>query len=335
MTLEEARAVRVLCDRISALFAVSSALARSRERELDATGRAAGLEVERLRLEHIISLSSGRHRTFAELVARPVLCAAYSPAARFALEAVTRLGKGEEPIAFVAPPGVSAAAWGAIAHLSRAGSVGPLVVVDGASGSEHDPERWDDAERSPIALADGGTLVVLDVASLPEKIQDRLALSIGRRGRSLRTSQVPEARLVVSMREPAEALARTGRLSKALASELASSVALPPLSARAEDIRGMVLERLAGAGMRRRGEPLGISPHALAFLVEHDWPGNDSELADVLLRAAEVASGPVVTAQDLLAVGFKRPGDAPPAPAVPPESRRRRSSRPRRSVRSG
>ena len=40
MTLEEARAVRLLADRISALLAVSSALARSRERELGAIARA-------------------------------------------------------------------------------------------------------------------------------------------------------------------------------------------------------------------------------------------------------------------------------------------------------
>jgi transcriptional regulator of acetoin/glycerol metabolism len=96
-----------------------------------------------------------------------------------------------------------------------------------------------------------------------------------------------------------------------------------------------VLERLAGAGMRRRGEPLGISPPALAALVEHEWPGNDSELADVLLRAAEVAAGPVVTVQDLESVGFRRPSQSAPAAPPPPESRRRRSSRPRRTARSG
>jgi len=324
----------VLCDRISALFAVSSALARSRERELDATGRAGELETERKRLEHIISLSSGRHHTFAELVARPVVCATYSPAARFAVDLVTRLGRVGKPLVLVTPPGVNAAAWGAIAHLASAGGTGPLVVVDGASGAEHDPSRWEDQDRSPIALADGGTLVVLDVAALPGTIQDRLAISIARRGRALDTSQVPEARIVVSVREPMDALAANGRLSRALAARLGPSIELPPLSARAEDLRGMVLERLAGAGMRRQGEPLGISPPALAALVEHEWPGNDSELADVLLRAAEVATGPVVTVQDLEAVGFRRPTeDVPVVP--PPESRRRRSSRPRRTARSG
>jgi hypothetical protein len=336
MTLEEARAVRILCDRISALFAVSSALARSRERELDATGRAGQLETERQRLEHIISLSSGRHHTFAELVARPVLCATYSPAARFALDHVTRLGRGGDPLVLVTPPGVNAAAWGAIAHLASPGGLGALVVIDGASGAEHDATRWDDPDRSPIALADGGTLVVLDVAALPEAIQDRLAMSIGRRGRALSTSQVPEARIVFSVREPVDAMARNGRLSRALAARLGPSVDLPPLSMRAEDLRGMVLERLAGAGMRRRGEPLGISPPALAALVEHEWPGNDSELADVLLRAAEVAAGPLVTVQDLEAIGFRRPAEsAPAAPPPPPESRRRRSTRPRRTARSG
>lgn len=334
MTLEEARAVRVLCDRISALFAVSSALARSRERELAATARATAVETERTRLEHIISLSSGRHRTFAELVARPVLATAYSPAARFALDHVNRLGRGADPVTLVTPPGVNATAWGAVLHLSSAGAGGPLVVVDGAAGTEHDPARWDDPEKSPILLADGGTLVVLDVAALPASIQDRLALAIGRRAQSLPESGVPEARLVVSMRAPAQSLAEQGRLSRALFSRLGPGVELPALSARAEDFRALVLERLAGAGMRRRGEPLGISPPALARLVEYEWPGNDSELSDVLLRAAEVAEGPLVTVQDLEAVGFRHAA-APPAIPPPPEPRRRRSSRPRRSARGG
>jgi DNA-binding NtrC family response regulator len=100
-----------------------------------------------------------------------------------------------------------------------------------------------------------------------------------------------------------------------------------------------VLAHLARAGVQLRGEPLGVDAAALALLLEHPWPGNDTELSDVLNRAAGVAVGPLVTSGDLQNVGFGRPGEAAPTrptslppPSAAPDTRRRRS-RPSRSPR--
>ena len=136
MTLEEARAVRVLGDRICALLAVSSALARSRDRELKAVSRADRVDDECKRLEHIIFAASGRHLELAERLARGVRTTAYSPAARLSLDRLARLGKQGAPIALLAPPGVEAIAWAAHAHLESARSGGPFVVVDGTNPAE-------------------------------------------------------------------------------------------------------------------------------------------------------------------------------------------------------
>jgi transcriptional regulator of acetoin/glycerol metabolism len=85
--------------------------------------------------------------------------------------------------------------------------------------------------------------------------------------------------------------------------------------------------------MRGRGEPLGIDAAALAMFLEHRWPGNDVELEDVLVRAAAVAAGPVVTPANLVSIGFKQEPEtiAPPPPA--PASPRKRRSRPARGMR--
>ncbi|HVU00207.1 MAG TPA: hypothetical protein VHE30_00595 [Polyangiaceae bacterium] len=336
MTLEEARAVRLLADRISALFAVSSALARSRERELVATRKAVHLDAERARLEQIIHLSSGRNRGRAELLARRARVGAYSPAARFAIDECERLGRTGEPLFLVCPPGVDPIGWAAIAHGASPGESGPFVVVDGTSSGEHDEERWRDEARSPLALADGGTLVVLDGAALPAGVQDVVARSLGRRHvPDELASSIPPPMIVVTGPETVQALTIGGRLSPALAGRLRGSVELPPIAARAEDLRSLVLSRLAAHGMKRHGQPLGIEAAALAALLEHRFPGNDAELDDVLIRAAELATGPVVTVKDLRAVGFTEipePAPTPPPPSVPAEARRRRS-RPARSHR--
>jgi hypothetical protein len=333
MTLEEARATRVLCDRISALLAVSSALARSRQRELEASRTAERVGAERDRLERIIELGSGRHRAFAELIARPVRIATYSPAARFAVDEIERRSKSGAPLALLSPPGVDAAGWAAVAHLASPHGGGPLVVVDAATAILHDEEHWRDPGVSPLSLADGGTLVILDAPALPRAVQDYVSSALDRRKHEP-VSSVPAPNLVVSTREPLTALSLEGRLSPRFAARFGETcVTLPGLVSRPEDLRALVLDRLAGVGMRGRGEPLGIDSAALAMFLEHRWPGNDVELEDVLVRAAEVASGPVVTTANLATIGFKYEPEIAAAPPPPEPTARKRRSRPAKRMR--
>jgi hypothetical protein len=333
MTLEEARAVRVLGDRISALLAVSSALARSRERELKAVSRADRVDDECKRLEHIIFAASGRHLELAERLARTVRTTAYSPAARQALERLQRLGKQGAPISLLAPPGVEAIGWAAHAHLESARSGGAFVVVDGTNPAEHARELWQDPERSPLVLADGGTLTILDVAVLPLEIQDLIAQSFARRTTALAVSSVAKPGLFVTLRVPLERLLEEGRLSRELARWLgASELILPTLSDRAEDLQALALESLSRVGLSLRGEPLGLEPAAMRLLAEHDWLGNELEFRARLLSAARRAPGTVVRAEDLLATGFAPPV-ASPLDVAPPPALLARRPRPRRMPR--
>jgi hypothetical protein len=335
MTLEEARAVRVLGDRISALLAVSSALARSRERELKAVSRADRVDDECKRLEHIIFASSGRHVELSERLARTVRTTAYSPAARQALERLQRLGKQGAPISLLAPPGVEAIGWAAHAHLESARAGGAFVVVDGTNPAEHAREIWEDKDRSPLVLADGGTLAILDVAVLPREIQDMIAQSFSRRALALSVSAVAKPGLIVTLRVPLSRLLEEQRLSRDLSRWLGESeVVLPTLAERAEDLQALALESLSRVGLSLRGEPLGLEPSAMRLLAEHDWPGNELEFRARLLSAARRAPGTVVRADDLLATGF---APAPPSvpevsPAPAPVSLARRP-RPRRAPR--
>jgi hypothetical protein len=334
MTLEEARAVRVLGDRICALLAVSSALARSRDRELKAVARADRVDDECKRLEHIIFAASGRHLELAERLARGLRATAYSPAARLSLERLGRLGKQGAPISLLAPPGVEAIAWAAHAHLESARSGGPFVVVDGTNPAEQAREIWLDAERSPLVLADGGTLAILDVAVLPLDVQDLIAQSFSRRTAAPLASSVAKPGLIVTLRVPLSRLLAENRLSRDLSRWLgASEVVLPTLVERAEDLQALALESLSRVGLSLRGEPLGLEPAALRLLAEHDWPGNELEFRARLLSAARRAPGAVVRAEDLLATGFA-PAPAVSAERTPLPTLAARRPRPRRMPRN-
>jgi hypothetical protein len=305
MNLEEVRAVRVLADRIGAVLGVSSALARSRAREMELRRQAERRGDEIDQLEFRLAAEGGRVRASAERLAQPLQAKVYSPAATMALEQARRMGALGVPVTLLTPPGVDPVPWGAVAHLASARAARPLVIVRGTDAAEHELDRWRDAQASPLTLADGGTLLVVDVPALPRTVQDFIAASLAERVAPSGSAVPLDVWLAVSVPTTVDALVAAGRLSSVLADWLGDrALGLPPLSARSEDLRALVLDQLARVGARFRGAPLGIDDRALARLMEHRWPGNDIELADVLLRAALNAQGTRVTLEDLEDTAF-------------------------------
>jgi hypothetical protein len=325
MTLEEARAVRVLADRISALLTVTSALSRAREREQGATSKLSTLEAERDRLAAAVTVGAGRHRAVAERYAERARGAAYAPGSRLTLDALERLGRAGSGFALVTPPGVDPIGWAAHAHLASGRAGGAFVIADATLPAERGLERWNDPEHSPTRLANGGTLVILGVDALPLPIQEHVASLLAARGGAESVLSAPV--LIASVHAPLAPLVELGKLVPALARWCESELRLPSLGERAEDLRALVLDGLARASLRLGREPLGADAGALRLLVEHTWPGNELELDAVLLRAARVALGPAVTADDLAASGFelRTPPRPEPTPLAP--STRRRAPR--------
>jgi hypothetical protein len=330
LTLEEARAARVLADRISALLTVTSALSRARDRELGARSKLGNLESERARLALAVSGGAARHRAVAERLAQRVRGTAYAPASRLTLEALERAARARSGLALVTPPGVDAVGWAAHAHLAGAQSGGPFVVCDATAPSERGLERWNDPEHSPSRLADGGTLFVLDIDALPLPVQEHLAAALLRANDP--ESSLPPPVLMATTHAPTEALGKLGKLAPGLRRALAEELALPSLLDRAEDLRALVIEGLARASLRAGREPLGVDPAALRLLIEHTWPGNEIELDALLVRAVRVASGPALTPDDLARAGFEQKAPPRPEPTPAPPTTRRRA--PRRWARS-
>jgi hypothetical protein len=330
MILEEARAARLLADRISSLLSIVAALGRARDRELAATERAERADDECQRLEHVIHGEARRLSAFAERLARPARRAAYSASARTALEAVERLGTQVPFVALVAPRGVDAVAWAALVHCSSPRREGPLVLVDLLSSSDDAAGLGDDESRSFLRFADGGTLVVLGLTAQPLEVHDKFAIALSRRAAHVPRSSILPPGVVITSPLPLEEAVSRGLLSPNLARWFADAeLRLPSLAERSEDLRALALDQLARKSVELARPAAGIEPSALRLLLEHAWPENELELALVLGRALAVAEGPAVTAADLERTGFSpvepRAQSVEPRPAV----RRRASFRPR------
>ncbi|MBI5537918.1 MAG: hypothetical protein HY898_34670 [Deltaproteobacteria bacterium] len=305
MNLEEVLALRVLADRVGAILGVSSALARSRAREMDLRKLADRRGDEMDRLKHRLATEAIRHKAVVERLAHPASAAAYSPAAQVALEQCRRLGGLGIPLTLLTPPGIDPVPWASVAHLASQRNERPFVIVAGDDPAHHDVARWRDASLSPLVLASGGTLLLLDLPALPRAVQEFVAASLAERVSPSGAAMPLDLAISVSVNATIDALVAAGRVAVALADWLGDrAVPLPTLASRSEDIRALTLDHLARLGVRLRGTPLGVDDGALKQLLEHGWPGNDVEFADVMLRASLVCQGPRVTDEDLRAIGF-------------------------------
>lgn len=298
-TLAEVRALRELSDRLGAVLGVASMLARSRERELLAHSDMAQLEGERQKIAMELARIQGRFAAIAQLLERPARVAVYSPAARAAVQRLETLAQTNAPVTLLSAPGIDVVAWAALVHLASPRKTGVMVIVDGSNLAEHDLARWQDRVTNPMALAAGGTLVLVDAHLLPSLVQMRIA-----------SAARDDFGWVAVLPKTVDSLAANGKLVETLADRLGDrAVALPEISARAEDLSLLVLDKLTRLGQRLHGAPLGIDPHAMVALVEYNFPGNDVELEALLLRAVLAAApgAKVVTLRDLEAAGFSPP----------------------------
>jgi DNA-binding NtrC family response regulator len=74
---------------------------------------------------------------------------------------------------------------------------------------------------------------------------------------------------------------------------------VPPLRERPEDVPPLAEYFLHRFALRLRRQVTGFSPSAMERLVAYAWPGNVRELENAIERAANVASGEIITEADL------------------------------------
>lgn len=303
LTLEEARAVRRLAERLSALFGVTSALARAQKRATEAQDRAVHFEQEYERQRRVNQGDATRNRAFSRNLSSPLRGAAYSAATRLAMAELERASQRQESLFLEVPLGVDPTPWAAYYHAQGPCFGGPLVLVEGALEGGVSGAPWEDPSDSPCNLARGGCLFIRDVHLVPIPQQDHVARAITEQANQ--GSEIPPARLVASAPFSVSELVRRGLLGPALSKLLGrAELLVPALADRPEDLRAMILEVASRTRVGASGAPLGVERSALQALLDHEWPGNDGELVLTVSRACQACAGPRLGLEDLQAIGF-------------------------------
>ena len=295
---------------ITAYGSAENAVVALKAGAFDYIAKPVALDALRVMVRSALKLSEGAAAADGGAVDSRMI--GHSPAMQSLRAQIARLARSMAPISITGESGSGKelAAREIHAQSSRAGK--PFVAVNcGAI-----PETLMEAEffgyrkgaftgaaeerDGFFQAANGGTLMLDEVADLPLAMQVKLLRAIQeRRVRKIgATSEEPvDVRIISATHQDLARCVETGKFRQDLFYRLnVIELALPPLRERLDDLSLLangILDRLAGPGQASLG------PGVLEALKAYSFPGNVRELENVLERALAFANDGVIQVGDL------------------------------------
>jgi two-component system, NtrC family, response regulator AtoC len=234
----------------------------------------------------------------------------YSPAMQHVYKLVGQVAGSEATVLVRGESGTGKELVVNAIHHNSMRSKGPLVKVNCAAIPEslleselfgHEKGAFTNAMLRRIGRfeeANGGTLFLDEIGELATAPQSKLLRAIQERTIERLGSGSPirvDLRLVAATSRDLEKAVGEGQFREDLYYRLSVVVIdLPPLRDRHQDIPALVEHFL-----RRTGGSVSMAPAALNLLCEYQWPGNVRELENTVARAAVLAKGGIIDAQDI------------------------------------
>jgi len=231
---------------------------------------------------------------------------AADPESLSVLALAERLAASDIPVLVGGPTGTGKEVLSRFIHASSPRRDGPFIAVNCAAMPEtmleamlfgHQKGAFTGATNASegfIRAADGGTLLLDEIAEMPLALQAKLL-------RALQESEVVpigstqaikvDVRVIACANRDLPTEVAEGRFRADLYYRLnVFPLALKPLRERAEDIAPLAFALMLRHAPATRPVPW-LSDAALAMLKLHSWPGNVRELENVVRRALLLADG--------------------------------------------
>jgi two-component system, NtrC family, response regulator GlrR len=166
-------------------------------------------------------------------------------------------------------------------HAASSRRQSPLLVLRCGTGTAGefwpDPDLFSRAVLKAVRGAQGGTLLIDEIDTLPESTQLTLAAALG------------DVRVIATSSLDVRDLVRSSRLHAALHGKLAQDcLVTPPLGRRREDIPLLISHFLEQATEPGSSRTL-YSPDEVASLVARNWPANIRELFELVCHNPDVS----------------------------------------------
>ena len=232
-----------------------------------------------------------------------------APDFRAVLAVAAKSARNRLPILIVGEPGTGKETFARGIHAASLRSRGPLISVDckAVPANIIDSELFGHekgafpgafaAKPGRILEANGGTLLLDEIAALPAETQELLdrVLATGEvRPVGCNGSSSVDVRVIATTSRPLPDEFNPGLLERVSA----TVVTIPPLRDRSGDIPALARHLLARFSDQATLRPLSIGNDALAVLMRYGWPGNVRQLSGVLFRAGLQCESSALTAED-------------------------------------
>jgi DNA-binding NtrC family response regulator len=283
------------------------------------------LDVEALRRENArLRREIGRFQRFGELIGE-------SPAMQVVYRLVDAVSQNRSTVLLTGESGTGKELVARTIHGRGPLAAHPFVAINCAGLSETLLESQLFGHRrgaftgafadhdGVFRAAEGGTLLLDEVAEIPLSLQAKFLRAIQEREVTPLGSSRPvpvNVRLIAATNRDLEAEVGAGRFRADLFYRLnVVRIEMPALRSRREDVPGLVAHFLERFSNQYRVAPKDITPETLERLCAYDWPGNIRELENAIERAFAVSASDTITLDDLpLAIR----ADAPPESEAEP-----------------
>src|SRR5688572_20219344 len=163
--------------------------------------------------------------------------------------------------------------------------------------------------------ADGGTIFLDEIGSMPPLLQSRLLRVL--QDREVRrvgenTTIKVNVRVLAATNEPLEKRVKEGTFREDLYYRLnVIPIQLPPLRERQDDVPLLVARFLRDKIHARSGQPFQVTRQAMSALAAYHWPGNVRELENAIERATILSDTEIIKLDSLppavVATGHAQP----------------------------
>lgn len=225
-----------------------------------------------------------------------------SPLMDEVLRRARRAAEDDGSLLITGPRGVGKEMLARAIHKASSRSTHPFVTL--VCGTLP-PEGFDEAlfgvakarttQGGLLAAAIGGTLYIDELDSLPPIVQARLLPLVRKADDPFGAMRGtgPDVRIIAASEGSLERAVQEGQLRADLYYSLAATtLVVPPLVERPEDISALIAHCVARTGDNKRS----FSPEALKLLQEAPWPGNARQLINVVGQAMQVSVAAMIPA---------------------------------------